>query len=338
MGSDLETAGGKLESKVVDVRRLDGHHFEVLLRAEVQAWMEVLHWDYAASSELIHSYLEQKRLSGFALLEDGIVKGYCLYFREGSKGAIGDMFVEPGDSNVNRIALLLDHTMRKLIGMSGVHRIEAQLPHCNVDHASRFLHPHSFRVYLRQFMALPLNGEDGSAPAANWPVESSGQAESESGDFLFLPWTRRFDQEAAHLIHNVYHDHIDAALNDQYRSYAGVSRLLESITRYRGCGDYLEHASTAAVHRSTGKLAGVLATTAVRVRTAHIPQIAVANGYQGTGLGTAMLRLAIQKLRRDGFPEVSLTVTSLNARAVRLYERLGFRTFREFGAFVWDRA
>ena len=43
------------------------------------------------------------------------------------------------------------------------------------------------------------------------------------------------------------------------------------------------------------------------------------------------------ELAREGFSEVSLTVTTLNSGAVRLYERLGFHTFREFGAFVWSQ-
>jgi ribosomal protein S18 acetylase RimI-like enzyme len=50
-----------------------------------------------------------------------------------------------------------------------------------------------------------------------------------------------------------------------------------------------------------------------------------------------MLRNAFEKLSRAGYNEVSLTVTTLNSGAVRLYERMGFRTFREFGAFVWMR-
>ncbi len=78
--------------------------------------------------------------------------------------------------------------------------------------------------------------------------------------------------------------------------------------------------------------------TTVRPRTAHIPQVAVANDFQGSGLGTAMMETAFQDLARQGFEEVSLTVTDSNAGAVRLYERMGFETFRTFGAFVWERS
>ena len=50
-----------------------------------------------------------------------------------------------------------------------------------------------------------------------------------------------------------------------------------------------------------------------------------------------MLKLAVEELQRQGFKEVSLTVTDVNRGAVRLYERLGFETFHTFGAFVWNR-
>jgi ribosomal protein S18 acetylase RimI-like enzyme len=40
-------------------------------------------------------------------------------------------------------------------------------------------------------------------------------------------------------------------------------------------------------------------------------------------------------LRALHFRELTLTVTSVNARAVRLYETLGFRTIKTFTAGVW---
>ena len=84
-------------------------------------------------------------------------------------------------------------------------------------------------------------------------------------------------------------------------------------------------------------MAAVLAMTAVRARTAHIPQIAVAPEFQGLGIGTAMMEMSFQRLAKQGYKEVTLTVTDRNSGAVRLYERMGFETFRAFGAFVWER-
>jgi ribosomal protein S18 acetylase RimI-like enzyme len=330
--------GDILGLKVVDVQRISGRQFEGLLQTESKAWLDALHWDYASSAELILTYLDQKRLSGFALLEDGYVQGYCLYFREGSKASIGDLFVEPGNSSLSQLTLLLERTIRELSSTPGVRRIEAQLPHYDASQITPFFRARLFQVFLRQFMALRLESGNNSSlfPEEAFPGGEE-MAKRVSGDFLFQPWERRYDREAAYLLNEVYRNHIDAALNDQYRTLTGTSRLIESIVRYRGCGDYLQNISTVAIHRSTGKLAAALGLTAVRDGTAHVPQIATASGFQGLGLGTAMLRSSFQKLLQEGYSEVSLTVTSLNARAVRLYERLGFKTLRVFGAFAWDQ-
>jgi ribosomal protein S18 acetylase RimI-like enzyme len=156
-------------------------------------------------------------------------------------------------------------------------------------------------------------------------------------DFVVQPWERDHDLEAAELLYSAYRNHVDTAINDQYASAAGTARLIENIVRHSGCGAYLPRASRVAVHRSTRKLAAALALTAVGARCAHIPQVAVAAQFQATGLGTALLESSFEELVREGHDEVSLTVTDLNAGAVRLYERLGFETFRPFGAFVWNR-
>jgi len=326
-----------LGSRIVDIRQLRAQQFQPLLQAESLAWLEDLHWDYAPSAELISAYLEEKRLSGFAVVEGDGAKGYCLYFREGTKGLIGSLFVDPADSRADRAVALLGKTIDTLAGRADVRRIEAQLPHFSLDEIGPYFRSRAFQIYLRQFMAFHLGARPENRPPSPIRPKSSRPAAMRLGDFLFEPWERKHDREAAQLLHHVYRSHIDAAVNDQYCTVAGTTRLVESIVRHRGCGDYLQHASIAAIHRSTGRLAGILGLTAVRPGTAHIPQIAVAAGFQGLGLGSAMLRSSFEKLARGGFSEVSLTVTTLNSGAVRLYERLGFRTFREFGAFVWNR-
>lgn len=325
-------------SRIVDVRRLRAQQFQPLLQAESRAWLEDLHWDYTPSAELISAYLEERRLSGFALVEESYATGYCLYFREGSKGMIGSLFVEPADSSAEQAVALLSKAIDSLVSMPEVCRIEAQLPHFSLDQIGPYFRSRAFQTYMRQFMTIRLGIRPGNRTSASSQPESSRQIAAPAGDFAFEPWERRYDREAAQLLHHVYRNHIDAAINDQYCTVAGTTRLVESIVRHRGCGDYLQQASIAAIHRSTRKLAGILGLTAVRPGTAHVPQIAVASGFQGLGLGSAMLRSAFEKLAREGFAEVSLTVTTLNSGAVRLYERLGFRTFREFGAFVWSRA
>lgn len=315
--------------EVVDLRQSNASDFTALLEAESEAWRTNLRWDYTASAHLIATCLNERRLTGYALVEGARIRGYSFFLNENEKGLIGDLFVEPGVEAPGYALLLLEHVLDTLMAMPGIRRVEAQLPHFSAAELSSAFAPRHFATYLREFMALPLAREPAPQPTP--------AADGLTKEFVIQPWERSYDRSAAQLLYHTYRHHVDAVINDQYASATGTARLIENIVHLRGCGEYLAPVSSVAIHRATGKLAGVLALTAVRPATAHIPQVAVAGEFQGAGLGSFLLQSAFEKLRRQGFEEVSLTVTAMNPGAVRLYERLGFKTFYTFGAFVWAK-
>lgn len=59
-----------------------------------------------------------------------------------------------------------------------------------------------------------------------------------------------------------------------------------------------------------------------------LQNLGVARGHRGRGLGTMLLRRAIEGFRLAGLRRMHLEVTSDNTAAVRLYQRLGFRNAR----------
>jgi ribosomal protein S18 acetylase RimI-like enzyme len=328
-----------LAAEIIDIRRFNGRAFLPLLRREGQVWASDLRWDYSASEATIVKILEERRLSGFALVEANHIQGYCFFFYEGEKGLIGNLFVEPSCPQVEYAERLLDHALETLLATPGIHRVETQLPHFSLEALEPSFRAHGFTAYLRRFMILNLRKSE-TLPKALSEAEGShaeGQPPAGGGDFEITAWERSLDRQAAQLITITYRHHVDALINNQYASETGAARLIENIVQHRGCGEAVPGASRAAVHRPSRKLAGLLAITAVRPHTAHIPQIAVAPEFQGAGLGSEMMAAGFGECVRQGFEEVSLTVTDSNSGAVRLYERLGFQTFRTFGAFVWDR-
>jgi len=232
---------------------------------------------------------------------------------------------------------LIERVIETITHTPGIDRVETQLPHYAFDELNPCFVASGFQGYQRRFMAANLARPQARPRLAGGTGrEPDAGIKSILGDFALEPWERKHDRQAALLLHQTYKNHIDAVINDQYASEAGASRLIENIMHQRGCGEFVPKASQVAIHRSSGKLAGVLALTSVRARTAHIPQIAVAKEFQGFGLGSVMLDRSLADLQKRGFEEVSLTVTDLNVGAVRLYERVGFETFRTFGAFVWN--
>lgn len=59
-----------------------------------------------------------------------------------------------------------------------------------------------------------------------------------------------------------------------------------------------------------------------------IAYMGVEPAFEGRGAGSALLTAAEDEARRHRLPYISLMVTERNARAMRLYERAGYRTER----------
>lgn len=320
--------------EIIDIRQFPARAFKPLLLVESGHWDSGLRWDYASSTDVIVDCLEDKRLSGYALVVDKRLRGYCFFFYEGDKGLIGNLFVEPvEDSGLPHARLLLDHVLETMQATPGIRRVETQLPHYSFDDLWPTFEARQFAGYARYFMAAPLGPWSKKADPATARIP---RAIPEG--FEVVPWDRRHDREASQLLYLAYRNHVDAAINDQYGSSVGSERLIDNIVRHRGCGEHLPRTSRVAVHRNSQKLAGILAITSVRPGvTAHIPQVAIAREFQGSGVGSAMIGESFLDLAERGYREVSLTVTAANSGAVRLYQRLGFETFQTFGAFSWGQ-
>ena len=143
---------------------------------------------------------------GNVLVEEGVAKGYCLYFREGSKGMIGSLFTEPSVSGTDRPCELLAITVEELFNFADVRRIEAQLPHFTISQIGPYFRSQAFQTYLRQFMAFRLGTNPANHPTTDF--RAGGGPQPVHGDFAFMPWDRRYDREAAQLLHHVYQNHI----------------------------------------------------------------------------------------------------------------------------------
>ena len=126
---DRERKDLRLTSEIVDIRHFDARDFASLLEAESRAWGADLHWDYTASARLISTCLEEKRLSGYALVKERRIEGYSFFFYEQEKALIGDLFVQSDGAGLEQALLLIRHVIETLLAMPVLRRVEAQLPH-----------------------------------------------------------------------------------------------------------------------------------------------------------------------------------------------------------------
>jgi ribosomal protein S18 acetylase RimI-like enzyme len=315
-----------LQVEILDLRHFSSVDLRPLLEDEVREWARLLSWDYSGSAEMILRYVDAKILPGYAAIDRGRIIGYAFFVYEGSKGVIGDLFVANGgrlpDPHEVESRLLL-HVIETLQQSPGIHRVEAQLLVHDAGVVARPFVEQGFERHPRLFMVLPLT----DTPKSPHPMDAEVEIRR---------WTEHDYQPAAALITSAYRGHVDSEINDQYRSLSGSLRFLNNIVRFPGCGTFDPEGSFVAVHKRARSLVGLILCSRVRHDVGHVTQVCVLPEYRSRGLGESLIAATTGNLRQRNFSLLSLTVTETNARAVTLYQRLGFDIKRVFDAFVWE--
>ena len=312
--------------EILDLRHFSSGDLRPLLEQEIEVWAKLLSWDYGGSAEMILRYVDARILPGYAAIERGRICGYAFFVYEGSKGVIGDLFVASRDflAEASEVeSRLLVHVIETLQQSPGIHRVEAQLLVHETGAVVRSFAEQGFSRHERIFMFLRL-----SDPLPNIvPLDR---------EIEIRRWSEQDYQPAAAVITSAYRGHVDANINDQYRSLTGSLRFLNNIVRFPGCGTFDPESSHIAFHRRSKAVIGLILCSRVRQDVGHVTQICVLPEFRSHGIGEALLAATTANLRQRAFSLLSLTVTRANTRAVELYQRLGFDTKRAFDAFVWE--
>jgi len=309
----------------MDLRQVRSSDLHPLLEEESATWERLLDWDFRPSASLVRRFVDMQALTGYVLTVQGRVVGYSYFVCEDRKGLIGDLYVMEPFACIENETFLLQAILDELVKMPLVRRVESQLmmlrnwPRMQIPYA-----PHA-RLFKRQYMELGLDRSTAALPAGR-----------RTTSMVIDNWTERRQDEAAALIAEAYRSHVDSEINDQYRSPAGARRFLLNIVQYPGCGSFFQPASFVAVDPSTHRLSGLSLSSLVHADVGHITQICVSNAVKGRGVGYELMRHSLESLQKHACRKASLTVTSTNQEAIRLYEQMGFRRVRDFAALVWE--
>lgn len=311
---------------------MTSQQLEPLLSEEARQWQHELRWDYRPSVELIKKFVDARSLTGSILVQEGRPVGYVFYVLEERKGLVGGLFVSEQYSQQELSQRLLRDTLITLGGIPKLERVEAQLIPFGYS-LEPVLSEYGFRLFQRQFMLASFSSPSGAAApdAVTGPIQ-----EGSCAGMVLERWDYRYFEACGKLIQLAYANHVDGEINDQYRSECGALRFLKNIVTLPGCGQFQPEASFVLRQPHTSALAGVVLNSCVSTGVGHTTQICVLPGYQGNGLGRRLMQASLQALRARNYSAVSLTVTSNNERAVRLYEDLGFITVKKFAAGVWS--
>jgi ribosomal protein S18 acetylase RimI-like enzyme len=307
---------------VWDLRRLTGADLDALLQEEIAYWRDELDWDFERSAALVRKYADMRALHGAALVTNSAVVGYGYSVLEEQKGVIGDLYIRKPYRTVENEYRLLSHVLEELVGTPYVRRVESQLILFG-NRERRLPRPAQLQAFEREFLKIDLADLDRLAPARIPGVALEA-------------WTMHRQEEAAQLIASAYAGHVDALINDQYRSVEGARRFLFNIVQYPGCGNFLPEASLAAFDKERGRMWGICLASMVGPEVGHITQICLARDARGRALGYEMMRQSLLLMRLHGCAHATLTVTGVNREAIDLYRRMGFYPMRTFPAFVWE--
>src|SRR5499427_7463821 len=261
--------------EILDLRHFSSADLRPLLEDEIALWARLLSWDYSASADMILRYLDSKILPGYAAIERGNVFGYSFFVYEQSKGVIGDLFVRDGGRTLNRHEVeerLLTHVIETLQQSPGIHRIEAQLLAHETGEVARPFLEQGFRRHARVFMTFGIS-------------KPTTMGLRVGPRFEIRPWSENEYQVAAAVITAAYRGHVDADINDQYRTLSGSLRFLNNIVRFPGCGIFDPQASFVVFEKQTRTLIGLILCSRVRPDVGHITQICVLPEYRSGGLG-----------------------------------------------------
>lgn len=195
---------------------------------------------------------------------------------------------------------------------------------------------HFNSAYFKRFrmdIALPGAGSGIAPPGVASDVAAPP-------DYRFVPWHDGLLDAHARTKFRAFRSEIDAHVFPCLGDIEGCRRLMREI---RGKAGFLPGACWLVARsrpspnlEGTGSFAGERRPADVEwcgtiqgildaAGNGSIQNIGVVPGHRGRGLATALIALALRGFAAEGAARASLEVTADNWRAVRLYQRLGFR-------------
>jgi ribosomal protein S18 acetylase RimI-like enzyme len=305
----------------VALEEVDLGQIEALLSEETARYLEWYRWDFTATARLVRQLVATHSLGGIALVDEGKVVGYSYFVVEENKALIGDAYVCDSHATPEAERLLMASTVEAVRRFPQARRLESQPMMLRYAYS----HPRADR-YDRQFLELDLR-------QTRWPEEFRAPE-----GFRIEGWNWRLEEEVAQLLYRAYRGHMDADINDQYRMPGKARVYLSNMIRYPACGGFSSEASYLVSDKRDGRLVGAVLASMSDVeegKVGHVSQLCVEPGVRKAGLGRFLMHAALAKFCECSCEYSTLTVTTANKGAARLYQSLGYVERARLAAYVW---
>ena len=146
--------------------------------------------------------------------------------------------------------------------------------------------------------------------------------------YRLVAWNEALLDAHARTKYRAFCDEIDAVVFPCLGDIDGCRRLMREIRNKPG---FLPAATWLIARGSSPESlqwCGTIQGVGARGSVGMIQNVGVVPGHRGLGLGRSLVERALAGFRMQGLRRVGLEVTVDNARAVRLYQRMGFRRTR----------
>lgn len=294
-----------------------------VLDEECAAWQAELGWDFSDVRAAVATGIDRGSLPGRVVMEGARASAYCYYMVDAGRVIIGSIFADREHRGRGIEDALVNAVVVDARGERGSGRVECQTLFCTSDTADLRFEATGFasraRHYMRRDLREPLPPRDPPLP----------------GGVALRPLRREDLPAAAEIVYRSHVGTVDAALNLTYATPATCRAFVETLVLRSGCGRFDAEASQLA-DGPRGPVA-VLVASRLAAANGHVCQVSVTPEAQGRGIGAALMAAAMHSFREQGLASATLSVTVSNDRAHRLYELLGFRLKRTFGAHAWVR-
>ncbi len=146
-------------------------------------------------------------------------------------------------------------------------------------------------------------------------------------DIRMIPWQEDLLRNHARVKHESFRNELDAILFPCLGQADGCLKLMNDI---RKRGNFIPEATylAAKVSAQTGALSPIGTIQGLRSAELEgsIQNVGVIPEFRGQGIAKQLLHYSLHGFLSAGCRKVTLEVTTHNTSAIRLYERVGFRT------------
>lgn len=148
-------------------------------------------------------------------------------------------------------------------------------------------------------------------------------------DYRFLPWRPELLDSHAEVKHQSFDGELDSQVFHCLGESSGCLQLMHEISERDG---FLPQATWLAVYDGPDEDLSRHCGTIQGLCTAHgvgsIQNVGTVPDHRCRGIGAGLVVRALHGFQQYGLRKAYLEVTAQNGRAVRLYQRLGFRHVR----------